>query len=188
MRGIMAKKQIKPTLLEYFSNAEITSAIKTLADKQRELDKITSDKNAQIAEISKELEELTTPIQKEVDLILESIRNYCDTHKEEYFGEERSVDFVTGVCSYRLKPTSVKSKLTEKLLTKLLGNPENKINSLLSKVKSMLSKYFIRFSLELDKQAALKDVKAAKELGIEFDEGGDLFYINPFEYEGEFKV
>lgn len=188
----MAKaKKEKPQIiiLDYKSNADITKAIKDLADLQRKIDAITSDKNGQIAIISKELQEATTPLQIELIKIQSSIKYYCDNNREDLFPDgKKSVDFVSGSVSYRDNPPSVKSKLTKTLLEKLLGDSESKLSKTLALLKKLMDSVFIRVSLELDKQAALKNIDKAKELGIEFEEDGENFYINPFEYEGEFRV
>lgn len=190
-RGIMAKKSEKKqiVILDFKSNGDITQAIKDLTDLQRQIDAITDDKNAQIAVLSKELQEETTPLQIELDKLRTSIKYYCDNNRERLFPDkQKSVDFVSGSVAYRDNPPSVKSKLTKTLLEKLIGDPESKLAKGLERLKGLLSLVFIRLSLELDKQSALKNIDKAKELGIEFEEDGENFYINPFEYDGEFKV
>lgn len=188
----MAKaKKDKPqiVILDFKSNSDITQAIKDLSDLQRKIDSITSEKNSQIAVISKELQEATTPLQIELNKIQSSIKYYCDNNRDTLFEDDKkTVDFVSGSVSYRDNPPSVKSKLTKNLLEKLLGDAESKLSKTLALLKKLMDLVFIRVSLELDKQAALKNIDKAKELGIEFEEDGENFYINPFEYEGEFKV
>lgn len=194
IEGLMAKTKPKTekkqiVILDYQSNADITKAIKGLSDLQRKIDSITSEKNGQIAVISKELQEATTPLQLELNKIQSSIKYYCDNNRETLFQDDKkSVDFVSGSVSYRDNPPSVKSKLSKTLLEKLLGGDDSKLSKTLLLLKKLMDMVFIRVSLELDKQAALKNIDKAKELGIEFEEDGENFYINPFEYEGEFKV
>jgi phage host-nuclease inhibitor protein Gam len=181
------KKQI--VILDFKSNADITQAIKDLTDLQRKIDAITDEKNAQIAVLSKELQEETTPLQIELDKLRTSIKYYCDNNRERLFSDkQKSVDFVSGSVAYRDNPPSVKSKLTKTLLEKLIGDPDSKLAKGLERLRILLSLVYIRISLELDKQSALKNIDKAKELGIEFEEDGENFYINPFEYDGEFKV
>ncbi|MCH1910492.1 host-nuclease inhibitor Gam family protein [Leptospira noguchii] len=156
--------------------------------KQREKNRIVSEYNDQISKLQKKLREETKNLDEDCYLLGVRIKHYCDENRKTLFESgTKTQKLTTGSVSYRDTPAFVKTKLTPKLLEKMLTNAI--LYELYKKFIERCGKVFLRVKIELDKDGILSDpVQAKKEFGIEVKAKRERFYIKPTELDAEVEV
>ncbi|MCX7998721.1 MAG: host-nuclease inhibitor Gam family protein, partial [Leptospiraceae bacterium] len=155
---------------------------------QRQKETLKKEYDSRIQELQAELAEKTEPLDKEIQSISFGIKSFLDEHKEVYLSEDRkTLKLETGEIGYRRGKASVKTRSTEKFINEVLER-----NDLLKAKESFvkkMQKVYIRTSLELDKEAILKNpLDAASVTGVEIAEGVDRFFAKPYSTETEIEL
>ncbi|UOG33084.1 host-nuclease inhibitor Gam family protein [Leptospira noguchii] len=190
----MAKKTpegIKVDLPEnrYNTRADLTQAIAQLGEIKRERDRVKSEVDDQISQLTTQLQTELTPLDLKIQHIVSGIKLYVDQNKGELFPdpEYRTCKLPTGFIKLRKIPASVKTRATTKFFERILSE-----NGLLEKFNSLvlkLSGVYLRVKLELNKEQILAEpLRATQRIGVELNEEIERLYITPSEIDAEIEA
>ena len=150
---------------------ELTAeAIRALGDAQRELTRVETEINDQIAAITAERKGEIEAIKTRIETLTGGIQTWCEAHRVELLaGGGKEANLITGLVKWRQRPPSVSIRSVEKVLETL---------------RSLGLGRFIRSKDEPNKEAMLADPKAVSGIaGITIVTGIEDFVIEPFEVE-----
>ncbi|WP_439258283.1 host-nuclease inhibitor Gam family protein [Lonepinella sp. BR2271] len=153
------------------SREEVEIAIKQLGDKQRELQRLTTAQNDEIAVITERYAEPLQALKGEIGDQQQAIQAWCESHRDELTlnGKQKTGYFNTGEVQWRTNPPSVRITKADQVVENL-------------KTLGMLE--FIRTKEEINKDAILLDPEKAKTVnGISIKSGVEEFVIKPFEQD-----
>jgi len=168
-----AKKKLTKTPAAHWvcqSKDMTMDAIRTLGDTQRDLVRIETDINDQIAALTAarkdEIEALTARIER----LTCGIQTWCEAHRSELLqGGGKEANLITGLVKWRQRPPSVSIRSVQKVLDTL---------------RSLGLFRFIRTKDEPNKEAMLAEPAAVSGIaGITIVTGVEDFVIEPFEVE-----
>jgi len=149
--------------------------IKELGNKRREILRIETAMNDEIAKIKHHFEKYAAPIKAEVEELITSIQSWAEVNREDLTNgnKTKTVKLATGEINWRSRPPKVSLRGKDKILKALdelgLGR-------------------FIRTTKEIDKEALLKEKDVAKNVsGVSISSEGEDFSISPYEMEIEDK-
>ncbi|MBW0432301.1 host-nuclease inhibitor Gam family protein [Leptospira yasudae] len=190
----MAKKApdgIKVDLPEnrYKTRVDLTQAIAQLGEIKRERDRVKSEVDDQISQLTTQLQTDLTPLDVKIQHIVSGIKLYVDKNKDELFPdpEYKTCKLATGELKLRKIPASVKTRASTKLFEKILSE-----NGLLEKFNNLVSKLsgiYLRVKLELNKEQILAEpLKATQKIGVELNEESERLYITPSEIDAEIEA
>jgi len=131
----------------------VDATLKRIAELDRQIDLIESNKNEEIDKSKTNAIELSTPLTGEKKELTRNLRDYCEFNKEQ-FAKQRSRELNWGTVGYRKTPPALKplSKWTwQKVLAKL---------------KETGRKDFIAVKESIDKEAIGKAKLASEDLSI----------------------
>ncbi|EHN5171720.1 host-nuclease inhibitor Gam family protein [Salmonella enterica] len=173
----MAKKnsRLKAAAAAYTpqSKEQVSVDIKKIGDIQRELTRIETDANDQIAVIMNQNTPQIEALRAELDVLQKGVQTWCEAHRADITkdGKTKTANLITGEVAWRTKPDSVSIKGVELVLETL---------------KKLKLDRFIRRKEEVNKDAVLADKKAVESIkGISIVSGKETFSITPFEQEIE---
>ena len=152
------------------SREQTIDAIKTLGDAQRELLRIHTEVNDQIAAITAERQEQIDALKQRIDTLGDGIQGWCEAHRAELLaGGGKEANLITGVVKWRQRPPSVSIRSAEKVLKAL---------------RDLGLSRFIREKEEPNKDAMLAEPQAVQGIaGVSIVTGVEDFVIEPFEVE-----
>ncbi|EMM75341.1 host-nuclease inhibitor Gam family protein [Leptospira santarosai] len=190
----MAKKtsnELKVDLPEnlYKTRADLTQAIAQLGEIKRERDRVKSEVDDQISQLTTQLQTDLTPLDVKIQHIVSGIKLYVDKNKEELFPdpEYKTCKLPTGELKLRKVPASVKTRASAKLFEKILS--ENGLLEKFNALTTKLSGLFLRIKLELNKDQILSEpLRAMKQIKIELNEESERLYITPSEIDAEIEA
>lgn len=170
------------------SRAELETAIAVIGTLQRKKREIQDRYNTQIQRLQEDLGVELQPIDAEILTVSLGIKAFTDLHRPELFPtEKKTASLTTGTVSYRDKPAAVKTRISAKLIEKILA--ENGLLEYYHKAVTKFGKVFLRMKLEINKEQVLADPITAKKLiGVEIEEGIERLYVKPTEVETEMEV
>ncbi|EDK3117605.1 host-nuclease inhibitor protein Gam [Salmonella enterica subsp. enterica serovar Panama] len=173
----MAKKnsRLKAAAASYTpqSKEQVSVDIKKIGDIQRELTRIETDANDQIAIIMNQNTPKIEALRAELDVLQKGVQTWCEANRADITkdGKTKTANLITGEVAWRTKPESVSIKGVELVLETL---------------KKLKLDRFIRRKEEVNKDAILADKKAVENIkGISIVSGKETFSITPFEQEIE---
>ncbi|EJI5073110.1 host-nuclease inhibitor Gam family protein [Salmonella enterica] len=172
----MAKKvsRLKAAAASYTpqSKEQVSVDIKKIGDIQRELTRIETDANDQIAVIMNQNTPKIEALRAELDVLQKGVQTWCEANRSSITkGSSKTANLITGEVAWRTKPDSVSIKGVELVLEAL---------------KKLKLDRFIRRKEEINKDAILADKKAVENIkGISIVSGKEVFSITPFEQEIE---
>ncbi|EEI9451735.1 host-nuclease inhibitor protein Gam [Salmonella enterica subsp. enterica serovar Javiana] len=173
----MAKKvsRLKAAAASYTpqSREQVSVDIKKIGDIQRELTRIETDANDQIAVIMNQNTPKIEALRAELDVLQKGVQTWCEANRTDITkdGKTKTANLITGEVAWRTKPDSVSIKGVELVLETL---------------KKLKLDRFIRRKEEVNKDAVLADKKAVENIkGISIVSGKETFSITPFEQEIE---
>ncbi|MCL7726132.1 host-nuclease inhibitor Gam family protein [Actinobacillus pleuropneumoniae] len=155
----------------YQSRDEVQSAIKEIGDKQRELLRLSTEMNDELAAISERYAPLLETIKDDLKPMQKGVQMWCEVHRNELTdnGKCKTGSFITGEVQWRIKPPSVRVRNAEAVIEALEGFGLHA---------------FIRNRQEVNKEAVLADPEAVSAIeGISINSGEEEFIIKPFEQE-----
>ncbi|EAU0298120.1 host-nuclease inhibitor protein Gam [Salmonella enterica] len=172
----MAKKnsRLKAAAASYTpqSKEQVSVDIKKIGDIQRELTRIETDANDQIAVIMNQNTPKIEALRAELDVLQKGVQTWCEANRSTITkGDSKTANLITGEVAWRKKPDSVNLKGVEIVIETL---------------KKLKLDRFIRRKEEVNKDAILADKEAVKGItGISIVSGKETFSITPFEQEIE---
>ena len=149
--------------------------IKALGEKRREILRIETEMNDEIAGIKQRYEDQAMPLKSEVAEIIFAVQAWAETHRAELTkdGKIKTVKLATGELNWRIRPPRVSLRGKGKIITALKGLGLTR---------------FIRVSEDIDKEAILKEKEVAAQIqGVTISSAGEDFAISPYELEIEDK-
>lgn len=150
---------------------ELTAeAIRALGDAQRELTRVETEINDQIAAITAGRKGEIEAIKTRIETLTGGIQTWCEAHRAELLsGGGKEANLITGLVKWRQRPPSVSIRSVDKVLETL---------------RSLGLGRFIRSKDEPNKEAMLADPTAVSGIaGINIVTGIEDFVIEPFEVE-----
>lgn len=152
------------------SKSQVQDFIRTIGDKNRELSRLETTMNDEIAEITNSYAEKINPLKLEIEQLTGAVQIWCEANRIKLLEKGlKTANLITGEVSWRIRPPSVNIRGKEAVIEKL---------------KSLGLTQFIRTKEEPNKEAILEDVQAVKDVkGITIVSGVEDFIINPFEVE-----
>lgn len=155
------------------SREQVSVDIKKIGDIQRELTRIETDANDQIAVIMNQNTPKIEALRAELDVLQKGVQTWCEANRAEITkdGKTKTANLITGEVAWRTRPDSVSVKGVDLVLEAL---------------KKLKLNRFIRRKEEINKDAILADKKAVENIkGISIVSGKEDFSITPFEQEIE---
>lgn len=155
------------------SKGECAGLIAQLGEISREMQRLTSEMNDQIASVTLGYQPRLERLQGQVEALQNGIQTWCEANRAELTrdGKVKSANLVTGEVQWRQRPPSVRvtgaDDVVERLLTGGLGR-------------------FVRTRNEINKEAILNEPEAVASVrGISVQTGVEDFVIVPFEQTAE---
>ncbi|ASU16891.1 MULTISPECIES: host-nuclease inhibitor Gam family protein [Actinobacillus] len=155
----------------YQSRDEVQSAIKEIGDKQRELLRLSTEMNDELAAISERYAPLVEEIKDQLKPMQKGVQMWCEVHRNDLTdnGKCKTGSFLTGEVQWRIKPPSVSVRNAE---------------SVIEVLENFGLHEFIRTKQEVNKEAVLANPQAVSKIeGINIRSGEEEFIIKPFEQE-----
>ncbi|EHK5236349.1 host-nuclease inhibitor Gam family protein [Salmonella enterica] len=169
-----SKSRLKAAAASYTpqSKEQVSVDIKKIGDIQRELTRIETDTNDQIAVIMNQNTPKIEALRAELDVLQKGVQTWCEANRSSITkGDSKTANLITGEVAWRKKPDSVSLKGVEIVIETL---------------KKLKLDRFIRRKEEVNKDAILADREAVKGVtGISIVSGKETFSITPFEQEIE---
>lgn len=155
----MAKRKVKrEAVAAPQSLPEAHGFMQRLGELAREIDGHEIIMNNRIERIKTEALEKVASLEEELNACAEGLASYAEAHRDELTGggSRKTVPFLSGVVMWRLPPTSVKISSVDKVLAELKRRGLTR---------------FVRMKPEPDKEAMLRDQKAAEKVpGVSFSQ------------------
>lgn len=170
----------------YKNKQELEAALKILGDLNREKKRLETEANDKIQAIQEKLSKAIEPFNARIEHVADGIKFYCDENRAQLFGEEKTLELVTGTCAYRAGKPSVDGKGIKTLIQKVID--EAKLTKSVNALQAKLMKLFLVMKISEDKALILKYPKIAKKLGYRIKKGDELLYVKPSQVDAEIEV
>lgn len=148
--------------------------IRQIGDFRREVVRIETAMNDEIAGIKAKYEEAARPYREDVETLLSGLQAWAVVNRDELTGggKRQSAELATGVISWRALPARVTIR---------------KVEAVIDAIKKLgLAQQFIRIKEEINKEAMLNNQDAARLVpGVTIGSAGENFMVEPFEAELE---
>lgn len=164
-------RQKAPALAYACQTKEQTmEAIRTLGDSQRELTRIETEMNDQIAEITSARKSEIEALKTRIEALVTGVQTWCEANRADLCKNgSKTANLITGEVSWRQRPPSVSIRAVDKVLETL---------------RNLGLDRFIRSKEEPNKEAMLADPKTVQGIaGITINTGLEDFAVVPFEQE-----
>lgn len=169
----MAKKRIKAAATVYVpqSKDEVQNDIREIGDISRKNERLETEMNDRIAEITNEYAPKFEVNKVRLELLTKGVQSWCEANRDDLTnsGKVKSANLVTGKVEWRQRPPSISVKGMDAVIEWLQN-----------------SKYqrFLRTKVEVNKEAMLNEPGDAKTIpGITIKSGIEDFAVTPFEQE-----
>jgi phage host-nuclease inhibitor protein Gam len=152
------------------SKEETMGAIRELGDAQRELARIETRINDEIARVVEAQKDAIEALKSRRDTLTAGIQMWCEANRAALCaGGGKSANLVTGEVAWRQRPPSVSIRQADKVVETL---------------KALSLVRFLREKTEVNKEAVLADPAAIAGIaGITVVTGVEDFSVTPFEVE-----
>lgn len=171
IKGQLKSKHYQPAS----SEKDAEELIKTIGEKRREVLRMETNMNDEIAIIKQKYEIQATPLKDEVSELVWSVQTWAETNRWELTrgGKTKTVKLATGEVNWRNRPPRVSIR--------------NKVR-VIETLKKLGLTGFIRTIEDINKEAMLQDIDRAEAItGVSIDSVGEDFAIEPYELEIENK-
>lgn len=152
---------------------EAEAWIRQIGDHRREVVRIETAMNDEIAAVKDKHEQLAKPYRDDVEALIDGLQAWAVANREQLTGggKRQSAEMATGMISWRVLPSRVTIRKAENVLDAL---------------KKLGLQRFIRTREEINKEAMLDDQEAARLVpGVTIGSAGETFNVDPFETELE---
>lgn len=149
---------------------QVATLIAAIGTDSRELTRIETEMNDELATVKARYEEQADPIRQRVEAAQSGVQTWCEANRDELtqHNKVKTAAFPTGEIQWRMRPPSVRITGQEAVLDVLRRRALGR---------------FIRTKEEVNKEAILNEPEAvAKVPGIAISQGED-FVVTPFEVE-----
>lgn len=149
---------------------QVSLYIREIGERQRELQRIATDMNDELAAVKERWEAVAQPHAQRIEALTAGTQIWCEANRESLTqgGKTKTATFPAGEISWRLRPPSVRITGQEAVLDFL---------------RRIGLKRFIRTKDEVNKEAILNEPEAVAQVpGIAITQGED-FVVTPFEAE-----
>ena len=167
-----ASKKIKAiaNLVACQSKAEVQEFIHIIGDKSREIDRLETKMNDEIAVITEAYAEKINPLRLQIEQHTSAVQIWCEANRLKLLEKGvKTANLITGEVSWRFRPASVAIR---------------KVDDVIERLENMGLQRFIRTKKEINKDAILLDPIAVKDVvGISINSGIEDCVITPFEVE-----
>lgn len=167
----MAKKQkAKAAGFVCQSKDQTIESIRALGDAQRELTRLETEINDQVAEITAARKEEIDALRTLIETLTSGIHTWCEAHRAELCASGgKTANLITGEVAWRQRPPSVSIRAVDKVMETL---------------RALGLSRFIRNKEEPNKEAMLADPKSVSGIaGINIVTGVEDFAVTPFEVD-----
>ncbi|OBX09726.1 host-nuclease inhibitor protein Gam [Gallibacterium salpingitidis] len=164
-----AKTRLKSDTVRYQTREEVEIAIKEVGDLQRELQRLATHQNDELASITERYAPKIAELQEQIKPLQKAIEIWCETNRAELTnnGKTKTGSFNTGEVQWRQRPPSVLIR---------------KADDVLDRLRQLGLTRFIRTKDEVNKEAMLAEAElAATVTGVTIKKGVEDFVIAPFE-------
>lgn len=151
------------------SKADVQRDIKTLGDAQRELTRIETEINDELAKLTKARTPRIEALRLHMTELQSGVQTWCEAHRLEICGKGKSANLISGEVSWRQRPPSVTVRKVDDVIDQLglLGLTE-----------------FVRVKHEINKEAILAAPERVSGVrGLTVNTGVEDFVITPFEID-----
>lgn len=153
------------------SRDECARDIGSLGELRREHQRLTTDMNDLIAEVTQRYQPQLDGLAERAKQLQQRIQTWCEAHRTELTdgGRTKTANLVTGEVSWRQRPPSVMVR---------------GVDAVIETLKRLGLARFVRTREEVNKEAVLNEPKAvAGVAGISVVSGVEDFVVTPFEQE-----
>lgn len=167
------KSRLKSTAKAWTAQSETEAAatIREIGDVSRELTRLSTNMNDEIAAITQKYQELIKPKQERLKEMQSGVQTWCESHRDKLTnsGKVKSYGFITGIVMWRQRPPSCAVRGAD---------------SVIETLKRLGLDKFVRTKEEVNKEAILNEPWGiAGVAGISVVTGVEDFVIEPFEQE-----
>lgn len=151
------------------SDAEVAATIRDIGNTSREIVRLETAMNDEIAIVTQRYQEQISPLKACLPPLQAGVQVWCEANRDRLTdgGKVKFHNFVTGSVLWRVRPPSCKIRLVDQVLASL---------------KKLGKHKFIRTKEEINKEEILKDPDAVKDIeGITVVTDVEDFAIEPFE-------
>ena len=169
----MAKKRIKAAATVYVpqSKDEVQNDIREIGDISRKNERLETEMNDRIAEITNEYAPKFEVNKVRLELLTKGVQSWCEANRDDLTnsGKVKSANLVTGKVEWRQRPPSISVKGVDAVIEWLQDSEYQR---------------FLRTKVEVNKEAMLNEPDDAKTIpGITIKSGIEDFAVTPFEQE-----
>ncbi|AWX14245.1 host-nuclease inhibitor protein Gam [Mergibacter septicus] len=167
----MSRTRLKSDTVRYQTREEVEIAIKQIGDLQRELLRLATHQNDELAAVTEKYSSQIASVQEQIKPLKKSIEIWCEANRAELTnnGKTKTGSFNTGEVQWRQRPPSVSIR---------------KVEDVLAQLKEHGLTRFIRIKEECNKEAMLAEPNLASKInGITIKTAVEDFVIKPFEQD-----
>lgn len=171
MGKVKGKTTVKLVVPQNREEAE--TWIRQIGDHRREVVRIETAMNDEIAAVKDKYEQQAKPFRDDVEALIDGLQAWAVANRDQLTGggKRQSAEMATGMISWRVLPPRVTIRKAENVLDAL---------------KKLGLQRFIRTREEINKEAMLDDQDAARLVpGVTIGSAGETFNVDPFETELE---
>lgn len=170
------------------SQSDLTDFVGQVGQLRRERDRIASEVQDKISVLEEELKDQVLPLDEQIQALANSIKSFVDAHREDLFPSDgKTLKLITGTISFRKLAASVKTRMSQKVLEKILAS--HNLLEFYHKATEKFASVYLRLKLELNKDQILADpLRAKKEIGVEISDETERMYIKPNELDSEIEA
>ncbi|MEM7295673.1 MAG: host-nuclease inhibitor Gam family protein [Pseudomonadota bacterium] len=153
-------------------DSEAREAIREIGDLNREVLRIETQMQDEIAALQSKYGDLVEPLKAQIEAKQEGLKMFCEVNRDRLTkgGKVKFHRFATGEVSWRLRPARVTIRGKDAVILAIKS--------------ASLSEKFLRVKEELNKEAMLEERGlAAALLGVTIGSDGEDFIVEPFEPE-----
>ncbi len=150
--------------------AEATTALAEYGAAMRELERLETALNEEIAEVKQVYVKHAEPFRAKAEQLAAGLQAYCEANKKALTDEAgaKTVDFRVGKVAWRWQPAKVV----------LRGKEKDTIEAIQAGGEAMAG--FLRATFEINKVGMLRNPQLARTLdGVEIVEGAETFEVKP---------
>lgn len=145
--------------------------IKIIGDVQREMLRIQTELNDEIARATKAVAPRIDSLRARLEELQGGVQTWCEANREDICGKGKTANLITGEVNWRQRPPSVSVRQPDQVITAL---------------QSLGLGRFVRVKEEINKEAILAEPAAVVGVkGIIVNTGVEDFVITPFEVDLE---
>lgn len=148
-------------------------AVAEIGRRRREIARMIADSNDAVARLAQATGAAVGPLKRDLDALEEALRLYCERNRARLTddGKRKTIEFATGRASWRARPAKVTLRKVAAVVEALKRGPRR-------------LRKFLRTTVEVDKEAMLKDAALARTVkGVSIGSGGEDFAVEPFEID-----